>query len=177
MRCEQAGEMMSARLDGRLDGTEVALLENHLAQCGVCQAEWRRLQALDSLLASAPMTCAPVRLRVQVMARLNRREQARRAVIGGTALTLGTVALALLALAPVLLGLLSATGIAPALVSGGPETIAQLLALLETMGRTLWVLAEKFVVPLAFLGLCSLTMALALNRLWIGAVRRLRATY
>jgi len=112
---------------------------------------------------------------VQVMARLSRREQARRAIIGGTALALGTVALALLALAPVLLGLLDATGIAPALISGGPETLAQLLALLRTLGHTLLVLAEKFVIPLALLGLCSLVIAVVLNSLWIGAVRRLRA--
>ena len=177
MRCEKAGKMMSARLDGRLDSTEVALLEDHLIGCSACQAEWRRVQALDNLLACTPMVRAPVRLRVQVMARLSRREQARRAIIGGTALTLGTVALALLALAPALPGLLDATGIAPALVSGGPETIAQLLALLGTVSRALLVLAEKFAGPLAFLGLCSLMMALALNRLWIGAVHHLRATY
>jgi len=177
MRCEQAGKMMSARLDGRLDSTEVTLLEDHLVECGACQAEWHRLQALDGLLASAPMVRAPVRLRVQVMARLSRREKARRAIIGGTALTLGTVALALLALAPLLLGLLDVTGIAPALISGGPETIAQLLAVMGTVGRALLVLAEKFAAPLAFLGLFSLTLALALNRLWIGAVRYLRAAY
>lgn len=174
MRCERALEMMSARLDSRLDNTEIALLENHLAACSACQVEWRRLQALDRLLASAPMVRAPARLRVQVMARLNRREQARRAIIGGMALALGTVALALLVLAPILLGLLDVMGIAPALVSGGPKTLAQLLAFLGVVGRALLVLAEKLAVPLAFLSLCSLVTALALNGLWIGAVRRLR---
>jgi len=177
MHCEQAGEMMSARLDSRLDSTEVTLLEEHLAGCTACQAEWRRLQTLDSLLASAPMVYAPVRLRVRVMARLDRRERARRAIIGGTTLALGTVALVMLTLAPALLGLMNVTGIAPALISGGPETIVQLLALLGAVGRALLVLAEKFVVPLASLSLCSLVVALALNNLWIGAVRRLRAAY
>lgn len=177
MRCEQAGEMMSARLDGRLDSTEIALQEDHLATCGACRAEWRRLRALDRLLTSAPMMRAPVRLRVQVMARLNRRERARRAIIGSTALALGTVALALLVLAPVLLGLLDVMGLAPALVSGGPETAAQLLAFLGALGRVLLVLAQQFAVPLAFLSLCSLVMALALNGLWISAVRRSRAMH
>jgi predicted anti-sigma-YlaC factor YlaD len=177
MRCEQAGEMMSARLDGRLDDVDATLLAEHVAECPACQAEWRRLQALDHLLASAPMVPAPVSLRVLVSARLSRREQARRAIIGGTALALGTVALALLALAPILLGLLEATGIAPALVSGGPQTVAQLRALLGTAGRTLLVVAEKFAIPLALLSLFSLAIALALNRLWMGAVRRLRTTH
>jgi predicted anti-sigma-YlaC factor YlaD len=173
MDCEQAGEMMSLRLDGRLESSKAMSLENHLRTCSTCRAEWGRLQALDSLLAAAPMVCPPLRVRVQVMARLNRRDQARRAIIGGTALALGTVALALLALAPALLGLLNATDIAPALISGGPETVAQLLIVFRTMGRTLLVLMERLVVPLVSLGVCSLLMALALNSLWMGAVRRL----
>jgi predicted anti-sigma-YlaC factor YlaD len=168
--------MMSARLDGRLDSTTMALLENHLAGCSACRAEWHQLQTLDNLLASASMIRAPAYLRVHVVARLNRREQARRAVVGGTALALGTVALALLALAPVLLGLLEATGIAPALTSGGPETIVQVLAFLSTVGRALLVLADKLAIPLAFLGLCNLGITLTLNGLWIGAMRRLRVT-
>jgi anti-sigma factor RsiW len=166
--------MMSGRLDDRLESAEVALLEDHLAVCSACQAEWQSFQALDHLFASAPMVQAPVRMRVQVMARLERGAQARRAILGGTALTLGTVALALLALAPVLLGLLDATGILPALVSGGPETVARLLAFLGTIGRASLVLLDTAAIPLAFLGLCGLAMVLALNSLWIGAVRRLR---
>ena len=176
MNCKQASKMMSMRLDGRLDNAEIALLEDHLTGCNACQAEWRKLQALDSLLVSAPMAQPPVRLRVQVMARLSRREQARRALIGGATLTLGTVALALLALAPALLGLLNATGIAPALIVGGPETVAQLMTFLGTIGRALLVLIEKFALPLASLAMCSLVVALALNSLWMGAVRRLRIT-
>ena len=174
MRCEQAGEMMSAWLDGRLDSAEIALLEDHITECSTCQAEWRSLQALDLLLASAPTVHAPVRLRVQVMARLSRRDQARRAIFGGTALALGTVALALLALAPAFLGMLDATGIAPALIVGGPTTVAQLLTLTGAIGRALLVLAETFAVPLVALGLGSLAVACVLNRLWLGAVRRLR---
>ncbi|MFQ6101731.1 MAG: anti-sigma factor family protein [Anaerolineae bacterium] len=176
MRCKQASQTMSERLDGRLENSEITLLEDHLSTCGACQAEWRSLQKLDLLLASAPMVQAPVRVRVRVMARLGRREQARRAIIGGTALTFGTVALALLALAPALLGLLDAMGIVPALVSGGPETFVQLLASLGTIGRALLVLLEKLLIPLAFLGLCGLAVALALNSLWMGAVRRLRGS-
>ena len=175
MRCDQASEMMSARLDARLNGVEMALLEEHLATCNACLAQWRRMQALDGLLASAPMVRAPLRLRALVLARLERRERTRRAIIGSTTLALGTVTLALLALAPAAFNLLSATGIAPALISGGPETIVQLLALLGAIGRTLLVLAERLAVPLALLSLCGLATAAALNSLWIGAVRRLSA--
>jgi anti-sigma factor RsiW len=173
MNCKQTIQAMSMRLDGRLDDAEIASMEEHLAACRSCQAEWYKLQVLDSLLVSAPMIQPPVRLRVQVMARLSRREQARRAIIGGTALTLGTVTLTLLALAPALFGLLNATGIAPALIAGGPETVAQLMTFLSTIGRALLVLIEKLAFPLASLGMCSLVTALTLNGLWMGAVRRL----
>ncbi len=176
MQCKQASEMMSLWLDGRLESTEVALLDAHLAECETCRAEWHGLQALDSLLASAATIETPVRMRVQVMMRLERRDQARRAIIGGTALTLGTVALALLLVAPALLGLLDALGIAPALIRGGPTTLLHLLDVGETLGRTYIGLIGRLIIPLIILGLCGMTSALALNGLWIGALRRLRAS-
>ncbi len=176
MHCEQIGEMMSARLDGCLDGTEMAILDDHLVACDACQVAWHKMQTLDRLFASAPTMRAPSLLRVQVIARINRREQARQTFIGGAALVLGTVALALLVLAPLPFGLLKTLGITPALVSGGPETLAQILSFLNALAHTLLVLVEQFAVPLVFLGLSSLGAALVLNGLWIGAMRRLRAT-
>jgi predicted anti-sigma-YlaC factor YlaD len=176
MQCKQASEMMSMRLDGRLESAESALLDDHLAECEACRVEWQRLQALDSLLAAAATMEAPVRVRVQVMTRLERRDRARRAIIGGTMLTLGTVALALLLIAPALFGLLDTLGIAPALIRGGPTTLSHLLGVGETLGRTYIGLFEKLVVPLVILGLCGLVSALALNGVWIGALRRLRTS-
>jgi anti-sigma factor RsiW len=176
MQCKHASQLMSARLDGRLDSTERALLEDHVATCGTCQAEWRKMQRLDQLLGAAPMVEPPVRLRVQVMARLSRRDQARRAVAGGTALILGTVALALLLVAPTLIALVSVSGFAPALASGGPATIAQLLTFLRATGRALLVVLEQFAAPLAFLIVCGLVLTVTLNSLWIDAVRHVRAS-
>ncbi len=174
MNCEQATEMMMARLDGHLAGDLVPTLEAHLDTCPSCRAEWRSLKRLDDLFSTAPMVRPPVRLRVQVMTRLQRREQARRAIVGSTALVLGTIALTLLLVAPVLLDLLRISGIAPTLLSGGPATVVQLLSTVATMGRTLLVLLETFAAPLAALIMCSLALAFALNRLWVGALGRLR---
>ena len=175
MHCTQASEMMSLRLDGRLSSAEMALLDEHLSGCAACQAEWDRLYRLHCVLDSAPMIQAPVRIRVNVMARLSRRDQARRAIIGGTALALGTAALGLIVAVPAILGLLSVTGIVPALASGGPTTCAQVLSAWSTLGRTVLVLGKSALVPLAILSLCGLVTALVLNGLWIGTVRRLRA--
>ena len=176
MRCRQASEMMSERLDGRLDDTKITHLENHLTACSACRAEWHKMQALDRLFASAQTVQPPVRVRVHVMTRLSRRDRARRAIFGGTTLTLGTVALSMIVLAPILIGLLQTTGVAPALISGGPATLAQLQAAWGAVGRTLMVLTRQLAIPLAFVGLCRLAVALVLNGLWIGAVRHLRAT-
>lgn len=162
---------MSARLDNGLDKDEEALLEAHVAECELCQAEWAILQQLDSLLSSAPMLPAPIRLRVQVMSRLGRRDEARRGVIGGLTLALGTVALVLLLIAPAVSGLLTAAGVAPALVIGGPETVGSMLPLLGAVARTVLVLARMLAIPLAVVSLCGVTLALAANGIWIGLVR------
>ncbi len=175
MHCEQANEMMSLRLDGRLDETKAAVLDEHLSRCTMCQVQWQRLQRLHRGLASAPMLKAPVRLRVNVMTHLSRQDRTRRAVAGGLVLALGTVALALIAIVPAILGLLNTTGIAPALLSGGPVTVAHVLDAWEAVSRTLVLVCKNAAVPLVFLGLCGLLTVLALNGLWIGMLRRLRA--
>jgi hypothetical protein len=107
------------------------------------------------------------------VARIDRREQARRTIFGGLTLVLGTATLALLLLAPFALGLLNNLGIAPALLVGGRETVTQLLVLVDALGRMLFVLLDQFAMPLAAFSLGSLLVALALNGLWIRTVRRL----
>jgi anti-sigma factor RsiW len=176
MHCKHADELMSERLDGRLTGTEAAFLEEHLGTCDLCQAEWDAMRRVDALLSAAPMTPAPSHLRAQVMARIDRRARARQALLGGLTLTLGSVALMLLMLAPLMLTFLEATGLAPALVSGGPETVAQLITFLGTIGRALWIVLRNFTLPLAALAFLSLMLTVALNGLWIGALYRLRVS-
>ena len=172
MQCEHIYEMMSEKLDGRLDDDQLARLTEHVTACGACLAEWEKMQALDHLLSSAPMIEAPVRVRVRVMTSLERREQIQRAFIGGTTLTLGTVALGLVLIVPALFGLLNTTGIAPALIYGGPKTLSHLFSAGTTMGQTYATLFTELAIPLAMLGLCGLAMALLLNGVWIGALRR-----
>lgn len=174
MRCEQARRLMSARLDQHLDRTELSRLRDHMASCGACRAEWQKMEALDHLFRSAPVWDAPPYLHVRVMSRIERREQARRAIFGGVALVIGAATLALLVLMPFALGLLDNLGIGPALVAGGLETITQLLVLFEVLSRTLLILLNQFAVPLAILGAVSLLMALMLNGLWLVTIRKLR---
>jgi anti-sigma factor RsiW len=165
---------MPARLDGRLDRATITELEEHLARCSTCRAEWQKIYAVDQLLRSAPLRSAPSHLHAQVLARIDRREQARRAIVGSLALALGVTTVALLTLVPIALGLLENLGVAPALLIGGVETVTQFLNLVAVLSRALFVLVDQFAVPLSILVLCSLTIALVLNGLWIAIMRRLR---
>ena len=170
-RHRQISLSMSARLDSSLDKDEEDALAAHMSECAMCQTEWARFQQLDRLLSGSHMRPAPVHLRARVMSRIVRRDEARRGVFGGLTLTLGTVALVLLLVAPAVSILLNAVGIAPVLISGGPAMVATLLPLVEVVGRTAFVLAKTFSIPLAVLGLCGVTLTLAMNGLWIGMIR------
>lgn len=176
MRCRRARHLIAARLDGHLARAEITELEEHLATCSTCRAEWQRMNGLDKLFRSASMMPAPAHLPAQVMARIDRREQARRAIVGSLALALGATAVTLLTLAPVALRLLENLGIAPALLIGGVGTATQVVGLIEALSRTLLILLGQFAIPLAVVATGSLTMALALNGLWIATVRKLRLT-
>ncbi len=162
LTCQQAPqihEMMQAQLDGKLAASDATRLQAHLRDCPLCRAEWERMQALDDLLRAAPMVQPPVRLRVMVMARLERREQARQAVFGWIGLSLATVALTMLALAPFLLDWFYQSGIAPAVIAGGPTTILQMLICVRSIGQAFLVVAVQFLVPAALLGSGCLALA------------------
>lgn len=173
MRCEEARRMISARLDSCLDPSERLRLEHHLASCTACRVEWERMEALDQLFRSAAMEEAPSRLHIRVTSRIQRREQARRAVIGGFTLMAGAATLALLLVLPLALGLLGNLGIGPALIRGGLETFTQLLALFDALSRTFFVLLDQFALPLAILSAGCLLIAAVLNGIWIVLVRKL----
>ncbi len=51
--CEEAAELLSARMDGELEEGERASLEEHLMACGTCGGLEKRLEAADRLLARA----------------------------------------------------------------------------------------------------------------------------
>lgn len=162
LTCQQASqihEMMQAQLDGELATDNAARLQAHLRDCPLCRAEWERMQALDDLLCAAPMAQPPLRLRVMVMTRLERREHARQAAFGWIALSLATVALTMLALAPFLLDWLYRSGIAPAVIAGGPTTILQVLACVRSIGQAFLVIAAQFLAPAALLSVGLLTLA------------------
>lgn len=160
MYCEQAGEMMSEWLDGRLEEARYVALGTHLAECGACAGELQALQALDRLLAAAPRAAAPPQLQARVMARLERRTRVQQAAAGALVLGLGALALVLLMLVPLVVWLLGTGSLLPALWRSGPQALGQLVALVETAGRVLWLLLRNLAAPLAALSTCALALLL-----------------
>lgn len=173
MRCTRASELMMGRLDGQLDAGSTTTLDEHLSTCGACQAEWRRVCALDHLLSSAVTVSAPHHLRPQIMARISQAERARHIAVGGFALAFGATALALLTLGPITAWFLEHAGIVSTLLAGGLGTMRQLLTMVAPMWRLLSVLLDQLRVPLTMLALGSLVIAVALNALWIATVRKM----
>jgi len=57
--CEEAAEMLSAKIDGELDKSEAAILAKHLESCGDCRGLKERFHAVDRLVAGAPPAPGP----------------------------------------------------------------------------------------------------------------------
>lgn len=174
MRCRRARDLMLARLDGPIDPKADGALEQHLVDCDVCRLEWQRVRAVENLFRSAVVRPAPSHLKAQIMHRIDRRDQARHAVVGGIVLGLGAAVLAGLTLIPLGLGLSGSLGAAPALLAGAGETMTQLLLVFTGITRVFVALLDQFALPLGALALGSVFAALILNGLWIATLRRLR---
>ena len=52
--CEQAGQLVSQRLDGELTEIERTALDRHLAECASCRVVARDLEGIAQLLREAP---------------------------------------------------------------------------------------------------------------------------
>ena len=129
---------------------------------------------LDGLFRSAKVHEAPPHICEGVLIRLERQERVERAVAGGLVLLLGATSLALLVLIPCAMAVVANLGIVPAVLTGGPETVAQVLGLIHASSRAVLSAVAQSVTPLVILGGGSLLAALALNGLWIAAMRRLQ---
>jgi hypothetical protein len=66
MRCEKASLLISAGLDGELEGNCAAQLRAHLAECALCSAEQEALGATVRLLRAVPEVDPPAELRRRI---------------------------------------------------------------------------------------------------------------
>jgi predicted anti-sigma-YlaC factor YlaD len=174
MKTEHVLEWMMQSLDGELDPVHQTEMEGHLAQCGSCQAEWMRLQALEQLLRGAPTLQPSAGFTGRVMAGLDRRRRAQRVSLGGFALALAAVAVAILTLGPTFAAMPS---MAERLVSFSETTGLLVTGLANTVGtilNSLWLTFQALARPTLPTALGGLLLAVAANLMWLGLMRRLR---
>jgi anti-sigma factor RsiW len=165
---------MSLRLDGRLDQTGIAALDEHIETCANCRTEWETMNVLDSLFEQPPMAPVPRHFQANVLERIRRRDTIRRALGGGIVLTLGTIVVSMLFLSPLLACTLSTPAYLPVLIAGGPETASYIISYLASLGRTILLLLQEFVVPLGLVAAACMAVGAILNCALFGVLRRTR---
>lgn len=99
MKCAQAQECMSEKLDDALDAARSQQFDQHLHGCSTCQQEWQALQQSWELLATLPELEPSPLFRAQVWEKI-RQDKAPsswswRSWLGGLGLSLAGLALCL----------------------------------------------------------------------------------
>jgi predicted anti-sigma-YlaC factor YlaD len=142
VKCEQnerISEFMSTALDGLLDADAERTLQQHLATCSTCQAEWQAMQRISALFRQSPPVGPPLGFAVRLDRRLAEKEKKRRQTFGGLALLTGSLSLAGVTVAAVLMiaaGLLAwhSFGSAPA-VQEGAGAVSQVASGMGLVGK------------------------------------------
>ena len=138
MTHEEAFALMMDALDGVLSPAGKEALDQHLALCQDCSAEWRSLQWVDEVLASAQAVPAPAGFGLRVQASLEAPSW-RRTLGALFALSLGSVLALLLISVPSAVALWGVWTVYndPASFAGLLVWLNQLLAVIENPCQTL----------------------------------------
>lgn len=95
--CEHSEEMtalMSLTLDGLLEGSDQQRLEQHIADCSCCRAEWETMQQVSALFEGATIAGPPLGFAVRVERRLAEETKKQRQLFGGLAVLTSSLSLA-----------------------------------------------------------------------------------
>lgn len=175
MRCPEASELVSQRLDGALSAEADASLAEHLGECPDCSLEAEMLSRLDMFLTSAPPVAPAPFFAQRVMARVQRRRRWVAIIQGGLVLLLAMA----VGQSAFLLPLLSPASPVGGLARSSPfiSAMAGLLVRVVGLASTLLGagarLGEAFVGAPAYLALAGLMLlAAVLALVWLKAVGR-----
>ena len=147
---DEAFALMMDALDGVLRPTDGKRLDDHLMACSDCFSEWKALQLVDGLFASAPAIAAPAGFSQRVQARIEVPSW-RRTVGMLYALSLGSVLALLLIAVPaaaVLLGLWTLYN-DPATFSSLLVWLGQLAGVSGSLLGAAWTTVRLFAADLA----------------------------
>jgi predicted anti-sigma-YlaC factor YlaD len=91
---EQVSALMSLSMDGLLDAGDQRRLQQHLAACSACQAEWQAMQQVSALFEESSMVGPPLGFAIRVERRLGEKTKVQRRVFGGMAVLTSSLSLA-----------------------------------------------------------------------------------
>ena len=176
MNCQEIGQLMSLSLDEALTPDKARGLQMHLERCQSCQAKWNSMERISQLFADAPLVPPPTGFAVKVSQRLAQRE-ARRGVLGGVILLMGTISLTVLAL-PATIGAFMALeqlfSYSP-LLSHGLQLILKLISIGRPLVKAGWLVLTSLFSSFGQPILVSYSLAVfALTALWVRLVSRQR---
>jgi hypothetical protein len=108
MHGTRASVQMSLALDGLLDDNEQRWLDDHMSGCSICQAEWQAMREVSTIFESSAMAGPPLGFAIRVDRQLEEKGRKRKRKFGGVALLTGSLSLAGVTLAAVVLVILGA---------------------------------------------------------------------
>jgi anti-sigma factor RsiW len=91
---EQMTALMSLKLDGLLEGSDQQRLEQHIAGCSSCRAEWEAMQQVSALFEGSALVGPPLGFAVRVERRLAEKTKQKRQLFGGLAVLTSSLSLA-----------------------------------------------------------------------------------
>jgi anti-sigma factor RsiW len=140
--CEHSEQMtawMSLTLDGLLEGRDQQRLEQHIASCSSCRAEWEAMQQVSAIFESSTLVGPPLGFAVRVERRLAEKSKQKRQLFGGLAVLTSSLSLAGVTVAVmvmILAGILTWRWLdsTPA-VQQGTHTVTEVASGVGLMGR------------------------------------------
>jgi len=173
---ERVSLLMSLSLDGSLAAADQQVLQGHLAACPACRAEWKAMQQVSDLFKGAEMVGPRLGFATRVERRLADRVKKRRRLFGGAAVLTGSLWLATVTAAVVVLVVgivaLNWLDLLPG-VKQGTDVVSQIASGANQVGKGLSLFLIDFLrafgLPMAVGAGSALALLLAI---WIRFVKR-----
>lgn len=177
MRCQQAHEWMSLKLDGQLPPAEGRALEAHLASCAECAETWAQWEQVASLFAEAPMA-EPARDLVPLVLERIRRPRAGAVAASVVTIGLGLAVLGLLILAPLAAacGMVATTAQVPGLAGTASGVLVSLTRTAAVVAEGMRLVLRALLTPRSAVAAAAyLCLAVAALAGWLRVVVLKRA--
>jgi predicted anti-sigma-YlaC factor YlaD len=167
---------MSLALDGSLAAADQQVLQGHLAACPACRAEWKAMQQVSDLFKGAETVGPRLGFATRVERRLANRAKKRSRLFGGAAVLTGSLWLATVTAAVVVLVVgivaLNWLDLLPG-VKQGTDVVSQIASGANQVGKGLSLFLIDFLrafgLPMAMGAGIALALLMAI---WIRFVKR-----